>query len=70
MTKATLTKTKFNLGLAYSFRGSVIVIMVESMVASGQMWYWRRSRELYILIRRQIEEDCLQYWAQLEHIYI
>jgi hypothetical protein len=44
--------------------------MVESMVASGQMWYWRRSRELYILIRRQIEEDCLQYWAQLEHIYI
>ena len=40
--------------------------MARSMAASRQAGYWR-SRELYILIWRQPEEDSLLYRMELEH---
>ena len=41
MTKATLIKANIELGLAYSVRGLVVILMVGSMAAHRQTWCWK-----------------------------
>jgi hypothetical protein len=48
MTKATLIRTTFNWGLAYSSEVPSIIIMARSTAASRQAWL-EGSSEFYIL---------------------
>jgi hypothetical protein len=54
MTKATPIKGNISLGLAYSFRGSSIIVMAESMAEKGR--HSGRGAESYVLIQKQQKE--------------
>ena len=59
-----LQKKAFCWGLAYSFRGQAIIIMVGIMVACRQTWYRRSSWAFYILTHRQRERQREWDWAR------
>jgi hypothetical protein len=50
MTKAVPIKENIQWGLAYSFRGSVHIIMAGGMAVCRQTWFYSRRCEFFILI--------------------